>query len=185
MKRCLIALGLLAALPFAANASELSYSYIEGGYSRLSPGFGTDGWGVNGSVALGSNFHLFGGYQSLDARFADLDVATLGLGYNHALSGTTDLVSRLSYRDYKASASSLGLRFDDSAWNAEVGVRSQLAPSFEGYAFAGYERPSEGSGDFYARIGAQYNFTRSVGLVLDVKATDDVREYFIGPRFSF
>lgn len=185
MKRSLISLALLAALPFAASASELSYNYVEGGYSRLAPGSNTDGWAVNGSMALGRSFHAFGGFQSLGSGLADLDVLTVGVGYNHSLGGSTDLVSRLSYNRYEASASSFGISFSENSWTGEVGVRSQLAPSFEGYVFAGYERPSEGSGDFYGRIGAQYNFTRSFGLVLDLKATDDFREYFFGPRFSF
>jgi Ax21 family sulfation-dependent quorum factor len=185
MKRSLIPLALLATLPFAASAGDLSYSYIEGGYSRLSPGFSTDGWSVNGSVALGTSFHLFGGFQNLGSGLADFDATTLGLGYNHSLGRGTDLVSRLAYSRYDAGVPAAGLRFRDNSWSGEVGVRSQLAPSFEGYVFAGYERPTDGGGDFYGRIGAQYLFTRSFGLVLDVKATDDVREYFVGPRFSF
>ena len=35
MKRSLIALVLLAVLPVAASASDLSYNYVEGGYTRI------------------------------------------------------------------------------------------------------------------------------------------------------
>ncbi|MCG6118648.1 MAG: Ax21 family protein [Aquimonas sp.] len=185
MKRSLISLALLAALPFAASASELSYNYVEGGYSRISPGFSTDGWRIGGSVAINPSFHVFGGFQSLESSFVDFDAVNLGLGYNHALGLGTDLVSRVSYNRYESSASGLGLSLDENSWVGEVGVRSQLASRFEGYVFAGYERPTSGSGDFYGRIGAQFNFTPRFGLVADVKATEDVREYFIGPRFSF
>lgn len=188
MKRSLIALGLLAALPFAASASELSYSYVEGGYSRIS-GLGdkVDGWAVNGSAALGSNFHLFGGFQSVDVSGlpVDVDRTSLGFGYNHELNRGTDLVARLSYNRYDANVSGSSFGLNVNTWAGEVGVRSQLAPSFEGYVFAGYERPTSGGGDFYGRLGAQYSFTRSFGLVADAKIADGSREYFIGPRFTF
>ena len=46
MKTSLIALGLLAALPFAASATDgLSYNYVEGGYVNTdAKGGDADGW---------------------------------------------------------------------------------------------------------------------------------------------
>lgn len=187
MKRSLIALGLLATLPFAASASDLSYNYVEGGYTRIN-GLGTkiDGPAINGSVALGSRFHVFGGYEALDidAAGSDLDSWNLGFGYNHGLSQSTDLVARLGYRDFDFSGP-FGLSLGGESYFTEVGVRSQLAPSFEGYVYAGYERPEGGGGDYYGRVGGQYSFNPNWGLVADVKFGDGAEQYFFGPRFTF
>ncbi len=182
MKRTLLALALTAALPFAAQASELSYNYIEGGYSRVSGSPKVDGWGLKGSVALGSNFHAFGGYTQYDVSRStiDIDYWNLGVGYNHSLGQNADLVARAAYQRAKVSGfSSL------DGWFTEVGVRGMLAPSFEGYVFAGYENGDDIDSEFYGRVGAQYKFTQNFGLVADVKFVDGDQEYFIGPRISF
>lgn len=203
MKRSLIALGLLAALPFAASASDLSYNYVEGGYTRIN-GLGTkvDGAAINGSVALGSRFHLFGGYETLEVPGqtvsivdgttintfdADVDSWNLGFGYNHALSQRTDLVARLGYRDTDADSPLGGGSYGFKSYFTEVGARSQLMPNLEGYLYAGYEK-TEGtgqSGDYYGRLGAQYNFNKSWGLVADARFGSGAEQYFFGPRFSF
>src|SRR3970282_1970524 len=107
MKRSLIALTLLAALPFAASAAEgVSYTYVEGGYSATDTDFGdADGFAINGSAAIAPNFHLFGGYngQKTDdftaggLRFdgVDVDQWRAGVGYNHEISSRADLVTRI------------------------------------------------------------------------------------------
>ena len=65
MKRSLIALALVAALPFAASAQDaksgLSYNYVQGGYVATNTDAGdADGWALGGSVAVHPNVHLFG-----------------------------------------------------------------------------------------------------------------------------
>lgn len=198
MKHSLIALGLLAALPFAASASELSYNYVEGGYTRINgAGAKIDGLAVNGSVALGSRFHVFGGYEASDIEATGINLGTgetfrsdldfdrwnLGFGYNHSLSESTDLVARVGHgrTDFE------GLSHTFKSYFTEVGARSQLAPNIEGYLYAGYEK-TEGtgqSGDYYGRIGGQYSFNPSWGLVADAKFGSGDEQYFFGPRFSF
>ena len=65
MKTSLIALGLMAALPFAASAADgLSYNYVEGGYVNTDTrGGDAGGWALKGSVAVHPNFHVFGEYM--------------------------------------------------------------------------------------------------------------------------
>jgi Ax21 family sulfation-dependent quorum factor len=202
MKRSILALGLLAALPFAATASDLSYNYVEAGYTRVNGlGAKVDGAAINGSVALGSRFHVFGGYEAIEfpgqsvvigggttinTFNVDVDSWNLGFGYNHSLSQSTDLVARLGYRDSDVDSPAGGSGFGFKSYFTEVGARSQLAPSFEGYVYAGYERTEgAGSGDTYGRIGGQYNFNQSWGLVADARFGDGAEQYFVGPRFTF
>src|SRR3546814_454289 len=100
MKRSLLALTLLAALPAlalsatASAAEGVSYTYVEGGYIATDTDAGdADGWAISGSGAIAPNFHIFGGYsgQKTDdftvggLRFDGIDVNQwrAGIGYNH------------------------------------------------------------------------------------------------------
>ena len=68
MKRSLLALTLLAALPFAASAADgLSYNYVQGGYTHVNSDINANGWAIDGSAAIAPNFHVFGGYNTVKA----------------------------------------------------------------------------------------------------------------------
>lgn len=188
MKRALLSLALLAALPFAASAAEgsngLSYNYLEGGYAATNTDSGdSDGWALNGSAALSPNWSLFGGYakQQVDNSDADFDQWRLGVGYNHSIGGgNTDLVTRAAYEKFDAGS---GANFN--GYSAEAGVRSALTPNLEGYALAGYENGDQYDGDFYGRVGAQVKFNPNWGINGDVKFANGDTQYFVGPRFSW
>ena len=191
MKRSLLALTLLAALPFAASAAEgLSYNYVEGGYVATDTDAGdADGWGINGSGAISENFHVFGGFTGQETddetiggeRFhgVDVDHWRVGLGYNHPVAANTDLLARVAYENYDIGG------FDEDGYSAEVGVRSALAQNFEGYAMAGYEDGDNFDGDFYGRLGAQVKFNQNWGVSGDVKFADGDTQWFVGPRLTF
>ena len=184
-KKSLLALTLLAALPFAASAAEgLSYNYVEGGYVATNSDLAdADGWGLNGSGAISDNFHIFGGYTAQETEDFDvgIDQWRVGLGYNHPIASNTDLLARVAYENYEVD----GFNVDVDGYSAEVGVRSALTPNFEGYALAGYEDGDEFDGDFYGRVGAQVKFNQSWGITGDVKFADGDTQYFVGPRLSF
>lgn len=186
MKRTLLALTLLAALPFAASAAEgVSYSFVEGGWTQTDLGnSGTDakGFAIRGSGAIAPNFHVFGDYskQEIDDTDFDFDQWRLGVGYHQELNTRVDLVTNVAYEKFDAGS---GLDFD--GYSVEAGVRGALAPNFEGYALAGYEDSDEFDGDFYGRVGAQVKFNPTWGINGEVKFADGDRQYFIGPRISF
>lgn len=185
MKRTLLALTLLAALPFAASAAEgLSYNYVQGGYVATN-GDGNadaDGFGVDGSIAVHPNFHLFGGYntQEIDNTNVDIDQWHLGAGYNQNISENADLVTRIAYQNLDAGS---GLKFD--GYSAEVGVRGKMGEKFEAYAMAGYEDYEQFDGDFYGRLGGQVKFNDNWGLSGDVKFADGDTHWFVGPRVTW
>ncbi|HVR82419.1 MAG TPA: diffusible signal factor-reguated Ax21 family protein [Luteimonas sp.] len=205
MKRPLLALTLLAALPAltlsaAASAADgLNYNFVEGGYVATHGDTDADGWGVNASAALSPNFHLFGSYsgQKTDPFFVngvkidsiDANQWRLGLGYNYGIGANTDLVARVAYDKYKIDNVTVGgVNYgggDVNGYSAEVGVRSALAPKFEGYALAGYEDSNDFSGDFYGRLGAQVKFNQNWGLSGDVKFASGDTQWFVGPRYSW
>ena len=185
----LTALTLLAALPAlalsatASAADGVSYNYVEGGYAATNTDAGdADGVGINGSVAIHPNFHLFAGYsnQELDDTDFDFDQSRIGVGYNHQIAPAIDLVTRVAYEKFDAGS---GLTFD--GYSAEVGVRGAIAPSFEGYAFAGHEDFEQADSEFYGRLGAQVKFNQTWGVNGEVKFVDGYTSYFVGPRMSF
>ena len=192
MNRSLLALTLLAALPFAASAAEgISYNYVEAGYiGTNTDGGDADGFAINGSGAIAPNFHIFGGYsgQKTDdfvvgpTRFegVDVDQWRAGLGYNHEISPAADLVTRIAYE--KAEVQGGG---SVDGYSVEAGVRGALMPNLEGYALAGYEDGDEFDGDFYGRVGAQVKFNPTWGISGDVKFADGDTQVFIGPRITF
>lgn len=188
MKRTLLALALLVAVPFAASAAEgVSYSYVEGGYTRVDAkntgnSNDADGWALNGSGAIAPNFHVFGGYSKVDISNTNIgiDQWRLGVGYNKELNPKVDLVTKVAYEKFDAGA---GVNGD--GYSVEAGVRSALTPMIEGYAMAGYEDYRDFNGDFYGRVGAQVKFSPSWGLAGDVKFANGDTQLFVGPRISF
>lgn len=190
-KKPLLALALLAALPLAATAAEgVSYTYVEGGYTRTDTDFeDADGIGVNGSVAIAPNFHLFGGYSAqetddfnaggVEFEGLDLDQWRVGVGYNHEISPRADLVTRVAYEKFDVES------IESDGISVEAGVRGALAPNFEGYALAGYEDGDGFDGDFYGRLGALVKFNPTWSLSGDVKFADGDTQLFVGPRITF
>src|SRR3546814_1787855 len=102
MKNSLIAAALLAVPAFAmaaaaSAADDVSYNYVQGGYTATN-GDGNvdaDGWAIDGSVAVHPNFHLFGAFnqQEVDDTNIDIDQWRAGVGYNHEISPRADLLT--------------------------------------------------------------------------------------------
>jgi len=185
MKRSLIALTLAAALPFAASAADgLSYNYVQGNYvTTKTDGADADGWGLNGSVAVHPNVHLFGSYanQKIDGTSFDFDQWRVGAGYNTALSARTDFIANVAYDKVD-----LGGGIEGDGYSVESGVRAALAPNFEGHALLGYEDGDDFDGDVYARLGAQVKFTPNWGVGAEVKvANGGDAQWMVGPRLTW
>jgi Ax21 family sulfation-dependent quorum factor len=191
MKRTLLALTLLAAVPFAASAAEgVSYNYVQGGYSAINGNGGADakGFGFDGSVAVHPKFHVFAGYnkQEIDDTNIDLDQWRIGAGFNHALTSKADLVTRVAYEkaDF-GSVTGLNIGSGIDGYSAEVGMRGAMTNHLEGYVMAGYEDYEGYEGDVYGRVGAQVKFNENWGINGDVKFADGDTQWFVGPRFSW
>lgn len=189
MKRSLLALALVAAVPLAAaHAAEgVSYNYVEGGYGATNSDLDADGFALNASIAFHPNFHAFGGYlnQEIDGTSNSFDQWRLGVGYNHEVTRNTDLLTRIAYERFDGGSS-----FEVDGWSVEVGVRSALTPNLEGYALAGYENYGSDDyfdygSDFYGRLGALVKFNQNWGLSGDVKFVSGDTQWFVGPRFTW
>ena len=207
-KQIVLALALTAA-SFAATAGELSYSYVQGGYARThidNLGNG-DGFGVDGSVAVSDNIHLFGGYSmqsaSEDGVDVDLNQTRLGVGFNTSINERADFVARAAYEraDVDVDVPGFG-SFDGNAdgWSLEGGFRGTLSVDgdIEGWLMAGYAKldsaevedislDTEGGDDdeFYGRAGMLFKFNPTWGVVAEGRFAQDTNEVLVGVRASF
>ncbi|MFT4180118.1 MAG: diffusible signal factor-reguated Ax21 family protein [Thermomonas sp.] len=185
MKRSVIALALLATLPFAASAQDsgLSYNHVQGGYVATNTDAGdADGWGLGGSVAVHKNVHLFGTYanQKIDGTSVDFDQWRAGVGYNRAFSPKSDFVANVAYDKFDAGSSA-----KLEGYSIEAGVRSALAPKFEGYALLGYEDGHHYDGDAYGRLGGVVKINQTWGVAADVKFSGGDTQWLVGPRITW
>ncbi len=200
MKKSLLALTLLAALPFAAQAADgLSYNYAQVGYTQFKSGdVKARGWSADGSIAVHPNVSIYAGTDQLNVRNSDLnaDQWRLGVGFNKPINNTTDFVARAGYQRLSAGSNtdfggltiSNGVHFN--GYNVEGGVRSALTPQIEGYAMLGFEDYAERYGvnpgsTVYGRFGGQYKFNQNWGVQGDVKLASGDHIWSIGPRISW
>jgi hypothetical protein len=185
------AIGVISLLVLAAPvmADGPSYNYIEGSYQRvnLDDGFidvDGDGFGIGGSVGIGDNWQLIGGYNSIDFDFGvDVDQLLLGGGFHTALTPNMDFVANIAY--IRLDASVLGQSFDDDGYAASAGVRAMASENFELAGFVQYADLSDSGNDTSLRAEAWYNFTQSFAVGLNVGTADDVFSYGIGARVYF
>ena len=181
MKRSLLALALVAALPFAAHADDkLSNTWIEGDYVNLDGD--NDGFGVRGSFEFaGSGFYGLGGWRSVDIEGSDIAIDNweLGVGYEHDLSENLDLLSEVAYNQVDVEG------FDEDGYRASVGLRGSFSPKFEGLVKANWYDSDGTDGDFTGTLGAQYKFTPMWGVVGEAEFGDGGETYTLGLRASF
>lgn len=127
MKRFIFTAALLTALSFSAQASELSYSYIDAGYTivnfddmevfdeTINPDF--DGFRASGSIGFLENYYAFGSYTSGSGNvfgYSDNDFQVsmsmditryiVGGGLHFPVSDTTDFIAELAYLQFDADA---------------------------------------------------------------------------------
>lgn len=156
MKRTLFALALMAALPLSAQASELKYNYIEGGYARTTvAGFDFNGYDLKGSAAFGDDFFGTASYTHGSKNGADINEGTVGLGYRIPVSDKANFDVGVSY----VHDSVPGL--SDNGYKVSAGFRGLMSDVVEGNINVNYADV----GDFGNGIGA------GAGLVFHVNDT--------------
>lgn len=184
-KKIALSLALMAALPMAASASELDYTYIEGGYRAIDGDFGPDADGayVKGSYNFGdSGFYAFGeygwqDYKGFDFEFEAYDV---GLGYHYGLSDRTDLIGEVAYTHWDGD-----FGFDADGYRVGVGLKSALTDRLEGLAQVNY-RDNDFVDETTGLLGVRYSFNDRWSLNATGEfGSVDGDTYSVGVRYSF
>lgn len=175
---------LALALPLTAQA-EFDYTYIEGGYLRLEPdriNDSGDGVGIRGSAAISDNIFILGEYNSAEFDIgpfdADVDEWAVGLGLHAPLSDRVDVVGSASWVNVDVENF-----FDDDGFRLDVGLRGDVAPSFEldgGIRYTDVGDDDETTGYLRGLFGPN-----NLKLLVELEAGDDGEAYLIGGRYEF
>lgn len=195
MKKQLAAALVLALLPFAASARDSlgSYTYVEGGFKRLSiendvvDNFDFDGAYIRSSVEMNDNLSFHGGLtfgKSSDLPVdIDLTELELGLGYRYNFADNVDFIADATFQHQE---------FDDgddkdvkNNTRIGVGVRGALSNSVEGWVKANYVDGGLYEGDAVGTLGMHVILNETWGLVGEFDAGGDVKRFNIGVRASF
>jgi Ax21 family sulfation-dependent quorum factor len=177
---------LVAAVPFAAQAEDMSYSYLDLNYveTDIDNGPTADGFGLRGSVAFAENYFVFGEYTNQDLRGVDIDQFAVGLGGHLGLTETVDLVGRVGYVDAEVSAGGFSVSVD--GYLVSAGLRGQVAEDFELEGHVIHRDLGDDGGDDTAfSIGGRYFFTDRFALGAEYEIADDAKTILVGGRFSF
>lgn len=187
---CAAALAAVAIAP-PAFADELSYTYVEAGYSTIDqdePVDSVDGVTLGGSVAVTDHVHVFARYfdGSADVSFGgfggDIDLTqwVVGAGLNLPVATGLDFVGRLAY--VKAEADGFGASADGDGYALSAGLRTLRGRwDLEG---AVVYSDIEDEDDTTLDLQAQYLFTPAFSVGPTVSLGDDVG-FGVNFRYAF
>ena len=207
--RKLVAALMLAATPFAtAVAGDMSYTYVEAGWTEvkidddwLDDPKG-DGAYIRGSYAIADQVYLFGGYAEVSKTYRlapvrvkfELAQPEFGIGYHQAFTDRLDFTADLAWLRLNAEAKISGTGDADldgtykdhvNGGRATVGLRGKPSARTELWVKGGYIDGSDFEGSFAGYLGGQVGFNRTWGLVGEIEAYEDVTRYNLGVRASF
>ena len=183
MKRSLLSLALLAALPFSANAADINYNYVEADYasSHLS-GTTADGYNFKGSAAFGD--HWYGNFSygqvnksnidtdlvvdsvPLNADF-DLSNTIVSLGYHLPVSDNVDFFTELGYVRTALGIDISGygdLSDSGNGYRVAGGVRAMLGDRFEGSFNLNYQDVGDAGDGVGAGVGGIFHVNDTWGI---------------------
>ena len=176
---------LLAAGPIAAQAEDMSYSFVDAGYSEMNLDGGPtgDGFAARGSVGFAENFFVFADYLNQDFGPVDVDIYSVGLGGHLEIAESVDLVGKAGYLE--ADASGGGFSVDDDGYLVSAGVRARPASQFELEGNVIYRDFGGNADDTAVAVGARYFFTDMFAVGAEYEFSDDADTWFAGVRLSF
>ena len=187
MKRILFAAVLFAA-PGIGAAEDFSYDYLNIGYGVIEfDDFDVDGdgIGIDGSLAIADNYHLFAMYEMGDFDFdVESTAYNFGIGYNTSVSEAVDLVARLSYEYVEVDAPLIS-SVDDNGFGLSAGLRFAATEKLELNGGLEYIDLSDSGDDTGFNAAALYNFNDMFSVTVRGDWTGDVSTYTFGGRFYF
>lgn len=174
MKKIFLAAALaIAALPVAAQATEKSYTFIEGGYTNVDND--ADGAYLRGNYALGkTGAYLTGAYAAVEVDNSEIDLrqGELGLGYRYILNDRFDLTA-------EAARVRLDTDFGDAdGYRASVGTRFDITDTFEGQAQVNHYNGDDFVAENTATVTGLYKFGSRWGVNGTVEFNGDGNEIY-------
>lgn len=178
---------MLAALPLASHAEDMSYSFVDLGYVETDidgVGPSLDGFALRGSIGFAEHYFAFAEYSSQSVSGFDFDQTMVGLGGHYGLSDNIDLVGRAGW--FKAKVSGGGLSADDDGYLVSAGVRGKAGDKVELEGSVIYTDLGGANGDDTAvAVGGRYYFTKNFAVGAEYQQGSDASTILAGVRFSF
>lgn len=196
MKKSVL-LGALLALPFAAAADGLSYNYIQLDWvadTELDGGGGSvdgDGFDISGVFSINESVYLLGNYEdvSYDGAGADLDLQSIGFGigvHSNAYTGGIDVFGNLTYENIELEVPGL-FKADGNGFGLEIGARTALGASAEGYISYEYNDIDDGEANFF-KLGGNFAINPNWAITAEYRTGDyedlDRDDLRIGLRYN-
>ena len=178
---------MLAALPLASHAEEMSYSFIDLGYVETEiDGVGptADGFALRGSVGFAEHYFAFAEFSDQSVAGFDVEQTAVGLGGHYGLSETLDLVGRAGW--VTADVSGFGLGLDDDGYLVSAGLRGRIGENveLEGSVIHTDFGGTDGDDTAFA-VGGRYHFNKTFAVGAEYQQSDDVSSILAGVRISF
>lgn len=177
----------LVVLPFAANADDFHYTFVDAGYINSSIDTGPanvdgDGFGVRGSYAFDETWHAFADYASENLDFGlDTTSYDVGVGGHWPIQTDLDFVTELAW--VKTNVDTPVGSADDDGFGVNAGLRYRLGGKVELQGGVDYVNLSDSNTalDLGARYYLSEGFAVGGGLVVD----NDDTAWNIGIRAEF
>lgn len=195
--RSILTIAVLAAsISTNVLAKSPDWNFIQAGYSQLDIENSNDispaGLTIGGSKLLGKNIFVVGDYSILSDDFEGLDVdltqASLGFGYRHALTSTTDIYGVISYEyiEVESSVGNANDSLDENSMGLTAGIRSRLNDQIELDASISYvDFDYDGDDEVGFGVTANYFFTQNIAVGVGYSSTGDFDNLGISARYVF
>jgi len=166
---------LLSGIVTSVQASDFSYSYIEGSVESVdSDDPDADIYRISGSYNISPNFNIIADLATGDidnpsgANDIDLDEGSLGIAYHTPIAQSSDFTANL-----KAINRDSDLVEDDTGYGVGVGLRHMLSDRIEVDANVDFVDVQEVE-DTALKVGARYYFNSAIsaGLAYSTSSED-------------
>jgi len=160
---------------------DLSYTFAELRFVDVDFR-GGDGFRINGSYELESNWLIVGGLTALDFNNnVDSTLVELGGGYVWHYSEDFDLLS--SVRVVRSDVDVGGIGADETGFALSAGTRGLLTPQFEIRGSVNHINLDDS--DTYLELAGDYYFTEQFSAGVSLEFAGDMDAFTIGARWFF
>ncbi len=176
----LLGITLLATLPLDALAASPSWTYVEGGYTRLdadNSGFDPDGLVISGTHLVAKDIYITGDYRMTEEGRYDLNTLTLGGGYRLGINSTTDAYFGANFEELDMPGNT------ERGYSINAGLRTMLSPQLELTGELGYYDVTDGEATM--KVAANYYFNRHWAVGASFEKIDELDVMALTARYRF
>ena len=170
------------------DSASISYQSVDVDGDKLT------GFAISGSKLLGEDFFVVGSYGNASDDIeiynssveVDFNTLSVGLGYRHSISQTTDVFGVVSYEDMEVEASYQGDSESESenGYGLTIGVRSMVSEKVELSGSLKYVDIADETETAFG-VSALYNFTDQFSAGVGYSKADDVDTLSISAIYFF